>query len=326
MTQQQWTNDAYAESKLDEFGAKYTVKDIPLTSVNWKESSKNHARADKPITEDLVEDYALAMESGDIFPMIVVMLIPGSKEYIVLSGNHRFKAAELRGEKTIKAYVATSDDPSALDVLPRIFNRGHGLRQSKDEAVRNAIWTINAHAMTIQRAAELFGIRPDAIAKQIRIEHTRATLESGGVKAHKISSTAIHRLSAIRIDNVMIAVGRIVADAGLSSEQAGDIVMDIRKVENKSEPQQMALVAEWENRFLTKRLSQTSVESAVDEVSIKRTRTIRVKFVTALTTMERLVAGKKRMSQFGIENKDDKRTIQSRLNDLSKKLNSLSNS
>jgi ParB-like nuclease family protein len=323
---QQWTNDTYAESKLKEFGADYTVKDIPMSSVNWNESSKNHARADKPINDDLVEDYALAMESGDIFPMPVVMLIPGKKDYIVLSGNHRYKAAELKGEKTIKVYVATSDDPAALDVLPRIFNRGHGLRQTKDEAIRNAIWTINAHNMTIQRAAELFALRPDAIAKQIKVEHTRAILESGGVKAHKIGNTAIHRLSAISLDSVMIAAGRIVADAGLSLEQTADIVMDMRKVDNKSEAQQMAKVAEWENRFLTKRIANSSVEEAVEEVEVKRSRTIRTKFITVLTTMERLVAGKKRLAQLGIEDKDDKQKIQSRLHDLSKKLNSLSGS
>lgn len=324
--QQQWTNDQYAEIKLKEFGAQYTVKDIPLSSVNWKESSKNHARADKPITEDLVEDYALAMESGDTFPMIVVMLIPGTKEYIVLSGNHRFKATELIGSKTIKAYVASSDDASALDVLPRIFNRGHGLRQSKDEAIKNAIWTINAHNMTIQRAAELFGLRPDAIARQVRIEHTRAVLEAGGVKAHRINNTSINRLSAISLDNVMIAAGRIVADAGLSVDQTEDIVKDIRKVENRSEAHQMGVVAEWEKRFLTKSIAKASVEEAVQEVATRRTRTLRVRFVTALTTLERLVAGKKRLIQLGIEDKDDKTTIQSRLHDLSKKLNSLSGS
>jgi hypothetical protein len=323
---QQWTQDTYAESKLKEFGATYTVKDIPVSSINWKESSKNHARADKPITDELVEDYALAMESGDIFPMIVVMLIPGSKEYIVLSGNHRFKAADLKGEKTIKAYVISSDEASALDVLPRIFNRGHGLRQTKDEAIRNAIWTINAHSMTIQRAAELFGLKPDAIAKQIKIEHTRAILESGGVKAHRIPNTAIHRLSAVALDNVMIALGRIVSDAGLSVEQTNDMVLDVRKVENKSEPQQMAAVAEWENRFLTRRISQSSVEDVAEEIEVKKTRSVRVKFITILTTMERMVAGKKRLSNLGIESKDEKQIIQSRLNDLSKKLNSLSGS
>lgn len=326
MQQQQWAKDTFAESRLKEFGAQWTEKDIPLTSVNWKESSKNHARADKPIVDDLVEDYALAMEVGDIFPMPVVMLMPGTKEYIILSGNHRYKAAELKGEKTIKVYIVTTDDKAALDVLPRIFNRGHGLRQTKDEAIRNAIWTINAHAMTIQRAAELFGLRPDAIAKQIKIEHTRATLEAGGVKAHKLTSTAVHRLSAVRIDNVMVALGRIAADAGLSGDQVADMVMDIRRNENKSEPQQMAVVAEWENRFLTKRMANASVDEAVEEVSARKARTTRTKFITCLTTMERMVAGKKRISQLGIEEKDDKRTIQSRLADLAKKLNHLSGS
>jgi ParB family chromosome partitioning protein len=324
---QQWTQDTYAESKLKEFGASFTVKDISMSSVNWAESSKNHARADKPIVEDMVEDYALAMESGDAFPMIVLMLIPGRKDYIVISGNHRFKATELLGEKTIKAYVATSDDPAALDVLPRIFNRGHGLRQNKDEAIRNAIWSINAHHMTIQRAAELFGIKTDSISRQIKIETSRAVLASGGVKEHRINNSAIYKLSSVALDNVMIALGRIVADAGLSVDQTDDMVKDVRKVENKSEPQQMAAVAEWENRFLTKRLATTNEQS--DEpskaVEVKKTRSVRVKFITALTSIERLVAGKKRLSQLGIENKDAK-NIQSRLHDLSKKLNILSGS
>src|SRR5712672_378946 len=105
-----WSSDPFAEQSMKDFGASWEIEKVDVSSIDENASKQNNARVSTaPIQDELVEDYALAMERGDVFPLIV--LFKKGKGYIILGGNHRFQALRLLNESSIDAYIVKSDDP-----------------------------------------------------------------------------------------------------------------------------------------------------------------------------------------------------------------------
>lgn len=61
-----------------------------------------------------VNRYKEAYESGQILPPLVVFNEPGTERFIVASGNHRLKAAQELGKKTLECEVHQGDEVDAL--------------------------------------------------------------------------------------------------------------------------------------------------------------------------------------------------------------------
>jgi ParB-like chromosome segregation protein Spo0J len=311
-----WTNDVFAELRIREFGVNAQVKQVDLKHIDQKASLNNHARHDKPINDDLIEDYSIAMERGDEFPR-VVLAPTANGSFVVLGGNHRIQAAMRIGEKSAPCYVVDSKTPELLDLLPRALNRGHGLRQDRVQALDNACFAVTKYNKTVQQAAEMFGLHKNMIGSELRARKMSELLQSKGVKTHNLNKSILNTLNTIPIESVQVAAARAIGAAQMTINEASGFIRDIKEAK-ATEASQMAVVAECERRLGNPEFDATT--------KVKSERGIRTSFLMAVSTMERILKDKKKLHQIGIDDATEKKAISARLDALSKKLHSISHS
>jgi hypothetical protein len=89
------------------------------------------------IDTKIVDEYAEAIESGQIFPPLTVFAPKNSQRYILADGFHRLAAAVKLGRKVIGVDVKEGGVHEALH-FALSANSAHGIRRSNDDK-RNAV-------------------------------------------------------------------------------------------------------------------------------------------------------------------------------------------
>lgn len=301
-----WTQDFPAESKMQEFGAKYKVSDVKLSEIDWAASRTNGARLNDPLNDDLVIEYALAMERGDGFPMVVLM--KKGSHYIILSGNHRMAAAKEIGIAEVKAYVIETDDSSVIEILPRVLNRLHGKRQDKSEALLHAVYAVDQFGWEPKKASEMFGLHKGAVADFIRIRETRTALEKNGVKTAALKDSHVRTLSVIKNENVQSAAARIAVNTGMTGDLLEELTKSVKA--QKTEATAMGVIGEWEKK---------TQPMTIPLPAVKVPKALRSKFIGCLTTMEKYVENVSQLAQLQITEKSEADSVKQRLIKLAEK-------
>ena len=272
------TNDPSFERRAEAHKIPWKIGPLVLNAVDVKLSLENRARKE-PIKEEVVDDYALAMARGEPFPMIVVLLLASGK-YMILSGNHRFKAMLKNSVKECQAYIidGTGKDCELLkDFLPRVLNRDHGQRQTRDEALESAIWLIAHHAYTTQKAADEFNVPVAAIQTELRLDEQRQYLEQNGVNALKITKKQLNQLNPLRRNKSTLVAAAQMATK-INGDQFDTFIADV-KAETRSEAAQMRVIADWQDKL---------GGAAKPEPLMHTHRPIRTRFFTNLTGIKNL--------------------------------------
>lgn len=107
--------------------------DIPLEVIEHGESAMAGGKLTWPSAKQTIKEYA---EKKTDFPPIEVMGNDPSyqfydKPFMIYDGSHRYEAAKLRGDKTIKAYVS-KNDADAINALNQ-------LKASRKELIQQQI-------------------------------------------------------------------------------------------------------------------------------------------------------------------------------------------
>lgn len=236
-----WKADPEAEVCLAQFNLKWKVVTIQIVDIDLDESAKNHARLIKPIDQDVVLRYGLAMERGDAFPMPVAVVIPGGR-YKLLGGNHRTLAALATDATEIDVYLVEKLDAAALDLVPRALNAKHGEGISKEDRLRHALWAVVNHSYDQSTAATIFGIPVNTLANAVRADKVRARLRELNIDPAKANQTALLKLTRyIKNDNLFNAAGPLLVK--MSSAQADTFTRAMEA--HKSEAAQLEEVKKW---------------------------------------------------------------------------------
>ena len=133
------------------------------------------------VDDDVVQEYATAMEAGAVFPPIVVFYIEAQGEYVLVDGYHRLLAhRRVWPDRAIDAEVLEGNIYDA-QWYSYGANTAHGLRRKPGDKAR----AINA-ALLHPHGAELSDRQ---IAKHVGVDHVtvakyRRKLESGGEIHH----------------------------------------------------------------------------------------------------------------------------------------------
>jgi hypothetical protein len=115
------------------------------------------------INEEVVKDYAEAMEAGDIFPPLLVYFDEPNNRYILVDGFHRFEAHRRLHPNdaiSVKLELGTLDDARWASIG---VNKNHGLRRTNADK-RNAI----VNALKHPKGAELSDRQ---IGKHVGVDH-----------------------------------------------------------------------------------------------------------------------------------------------------------
>ncbi len=305
----------YTESKLKEFGLDWELGDVAISDIDDKESTANHARL-IGTDQNVVDEYAVAMSRGDVFPRIVCRK-HGSK-YITFGGNHTYLGAKKAGHTHVAAYIVSTSSREDDDLVPRVLNRGHGLRQDKSEALANAMYAIQKYEKTPKQAAEMFGLPSDAVNEELRRRKVKELLEKSRVQTSSIPNTALLKLNPINLDSVKIAAGRLIASSKMKGQDV-DVFLDALKKESRTEATQMAVIAEYEQKM------EVGPQSRL-ELNGHRNTSKKKQFAACITTFERLTDKINRLAQLGFDSDEETKRTAKRLQTISKKAHCLSRS
>lgn len=304
-----WSKDEIAERKLEEFGLVPAVMTVAIKDIDLEESIQNNARISDPLLHGVVEEYGLAMKRGDQFPRIVLLARKG-KGHLIISGNHRTHGAAEAFAKEVEAYVIECSDPMIIDLLPRCLNRVHGVRQTKEEALTHAIYSINKYGKDPDQAAEMFGLKPDWLKDELRAMKISLSLEEKGIQASKLPKTTILKLGALSNNsNVLEGAAKVAVNARMPTGDVVAMVDAIRK--QKTELSQIAAIADYE------KATENPGKAP------KHKRSVRTKFLMVLKTFEVTIASKTSLLQLQITEPNEQKEIKKRLGELSARIATL---
>jgi hypothetical protein len=117
------------EARLEEWNVPFElVEDFELKDIKTKDYSQVRTPEHRAPKEG-VEQYALQMANGAIFPPIVL----AANDKAIIDGNTRVAAARKNGYKTFPAYLVKPADAAMARVIGSSLNQSGGLRLSGDE-------------------------------------------------------------------------------------------------------------------------------------------------------------------------------------------------
>jgi hypothetical protein len=121
--------DSKTEQFLDHGQYKYSYQErVEFSDIALDASQENPSRLLRRLNEDLAISYGLAMQDGDKFPAIVLLQLAADqpKKYLIATGVHRVKGAELIEQHYFDAYVVIEPDVYREEVLIRQLNTIEG--------------------------------------------------------------------------------------------------------------------------------------------------------------------------------------------------------
>ena len=309
----EWQRHELTEKNLKEFGLTWKVEEIAFKDIDEDLSSNNHARRIR-IDDTVVSDYLTSMEQGDDFPLGVAVKQPGEGKYLILGGNHTREAAKQFGLKSMGFYVVETKDPVVIDLLPRILNRRHGLRKNKEEAIQDAINAMATHKLSVNQAAEKFGVHPHTLHVNNRVTLAVRRFKKLGVKAESLPRNALIRLNTIPIDSVL-EKAVFAADKQRMNGTEVNALVDAIHENRSSEKDQLGVIADF-NAKLVEGKHFLSKGTTAEKLWASYTR--------LLATLDVMLRNKKNLSQLGCQTEEARTRISVLQKSLANKLHALS--
>jgi hypothetical protein len=279
-----WMRDPVREDRLKKMGFSVKfVKGVSVEDIAIEESRANNARLDDPYSEDMVEQYATAMEGGDSFPAIVLLKRP-RKALLVLAGNHRLGAAILCDATEVDAYVVESEDLQTVDIFVRTDNRKESLAgQKQDESLHHILYLIDKYSLTQDEAVTMFGVKRKWFIFAKRANDVRVALGSARVKTEGVSTSVLRNMSRLLGNTKVLATtARLVIGKGLTAVQANEVCAEVKRADG--ERTQLACVRKWEDHY-NELAQQTTVARGGAKKPLKK------RAMTALSILEKLLNG-----------------------------------
>lgn len=234
--------DLRIEGLLNRNGVRWQYRDaIPLKAINKKASLNNQARPLNAIDPSIKDDYARFMRRGDAFPAIVVYERDG--QYTIMTGNHRFLAAEEIGRLSFDAYLVEEASEVVIERLTRVLNAIEGARPNREESIMHALALMDRLGYTATAAAAELGLSHAIVQREHQVAQVRPRLAALGVKAERIGKDVLAILYGIDNTAILGAVGSLVVEAKLSKARARELLGAIRSAGD--EKAQLAVVAAW---------------------------------------------------------------------------------
>jgi hypothetical protein len=312
MRKLEWQKHPLTEKTLKEFGLDWEIAEIQFSQIDDEMSSNNHARRNR-LDDSVVADYLTGMEQGDDFPLGVAVKQPGTGKYLVLGGNHTRIAAQQFGAKSMGFYIVETKDPVVIDLLPKVLNRKHGLRKGKEEAIQDAMNAISVHKLSVNEAAERFGVHPHTLHVNSRVILAIRRFKKLGVKAEALPRNAIMKLNTIPIDSVLEKAVIAAEKQRMNGTEVYALVDAIS--ENKSsEKDQMAVISDFNAKLSDgKHLPSKGTESE----------RLWARYTRLLVTLDVMLRNKKNLSQLGCSTEGARTRFGALGRSLANKLNAL---
>lgn len=197
-----WKNDDDAIVTVNRMGLKWIYASVQSSSIDEKRSRHNHARK-TAIIPDNVDDYADAMDRGDVFPMIVVARIDGDKKFVIAGGNHRYQAAIKNGVTEFDAMVVECD-AAMFSLLCPALNLYVGQREDRDVRVDQAADAVMRLGITCKSAADDYRVPPASVNHRVNEKRVSVSAAKLGIRVDHLQSGYLKLLTPIMTDAALL--------------------------------------------------------------------------------------------------------------------------
>ena len=226
--------DHEAETVLKFIQTEYVTKEISLEDIDWTESANNCARLWNPLNEEKIDDYRMAMEEGDVFPMPVVEA--ASSGLVILGGNQRLNAAmRINPQMRVEAYVVRPLLTAQREVIIRSLNSKHGWGSEKEERLAHAVFVVRKHGITTADASKLFVVSTSSISMRIKADDTKAILARKSIDASRLSLGALSAIASIQDEKHATAMAKIAVEHAATGDEVTSAVQKLNSVKSAAE-------------------------------------------------------------------------------------------
>jgi hypothetical protein len=245
--------DLRVEEWLKTFGVGYTYHaEIALASVVIDKATKEQIRLTEVLDEELVQRYALALESKADFPGIILFPLrdaskSSTKAYGLINGWHRCEAYSLAERKRIPAYVVDVHDTLMIAVLRRTANTLEGKGQSPEERMEHAVW-LTTQGYTSADASRFMMVPAKRLGDRLLFDNVRLRLAQGGMALDDLglSVQAVARMSRLR-DQFLPPVATLAHEARLTNDATLELIRQVR--EAPSDLGATKIISDWRERY-----------------------------------------------------------------------------
>ncbi len=214
------------------FSWEYRI-DVPLNQFDVEKSLRNQARIGQPLNKHTVERYVVALGNGDEFPAIVAAE-PSVKKagLLVVDGNHRYEAHQQMKRATIDAYIIKGASPAAITTLTFEANTHHGLPTDEKDRIHQALYLID-NGLSAEDAARRLGIKPSKLRQEASLAAADRRAVDAGLnrpKWDRLPASVRLRMNQLSTDEGFAALGKLVLDANLKTEDVAKAVSDMAQL------------------------------------------------------------------------------------------------
>jgi hypothetical protein len=233
--------DQKTEQWLKRGGYKFDYhKVIRLTEIDYKTSVENPSRLAKQLNDDKVQEYGLKMEAGVEFPALLLILIdPGSGrkfKYDILTGCHRYAAADLAGKKTFDGYVVIEADDYRIEWAARMANTIEGTAPSLRDTLTQLCEMHTKYKKTLSELARQANVKIQTLNNFWHEEQAIRRAQKYGYdsKRHKIGRTALISLAGIHSEVVFEKAIKTILNYGSTNQEIEQLARDIKKTRDEA--------------------------------------------------------------------------------------------
>jgi hypothetical protein len=217
------TRWAQLEARLEEWTVPFElVEDFELKDIKTKDYSQVRTPEHRAPKEG-VEQYALQMANGAVFPPIVL----AANDKAIIDGNTRVAAARKNGYKTFPAYLVKVADAAMARVIGSSLNQSGGLRLSGDE-LQEAAAAFLERRFSDAEIARCLG-RTAEWARKFRKRAEFEDRAGSHPTAAKLKPTVKERLADIDHDGPFLAALDAIQDVRMDTASAAKMVEAARE-------------------------------------------------------------------------------------------------
>lgn len=234
-----WVVDNQALAVLRDMGIESEV----VSDINIKERvnrrSVNGAR-EKPIDQDLVDDYVHAMKAGDSFPCLVLAEIDDQKTLTVSGGNHRLEAAVRRGAATITAIVCRVSRFEFQNLSKRL-NVVNGKRETRTTRIEHGISLVTEQKLSQDEACRIAGVSKAALVQGLKFHRLRIrALECNLTAARSIQKSCATAFGDLtENDDLFPLLYAAAAAPGCTTDAMKDLCREVRRCGSLSKQKEL---------------------------------------------------------------------------------------
>lgn len=249
------------EAWLQRRGVRYAPAiEIPMSMIDTRRSRANQARRD-PIVAESIERFQAALRAGRLFPPIVVY--PMGNRLIIVDGNNRHEAAfRQKREYIFGIIIDEKTDSDLIQLLTVEANASHGVTPPLEWRIRQAF-----HLVSIGHGDDVSAEAAGITVTQLRNARAAAEAEQRAkiLRIHgftDLGTTTKQYLNGIKMEAVFFAAGKLAAENKLTIDQVRDMCKAIRT--GKSEPEQLAIVAEQQRLLVAENAAKKALAKRVN--------------------------------------------------------------